>query len=52
MPHFNLTDEEFENLADFLLWTGKGAIGKRINKLLYNTTNQSSCLAHFHMTLK
>ena len=23
MPHFNLTDEEFKNLADFLLWTGK-----------------------------
>lgn len=21
MPHFNLTDEEFRNLADFLLWT-------------------------------
>ena len=23
MPHFNLTDEEFRNLADFLLWTNK-----------------------------
>ncbi|MFO1171868.1 MAG: cytochrome c [Hyphomicrobiaceae bacterium] len=23
MPHFALTDEEFKNLADFLLWTNK-----------------------------
>jgi nitric oxide reductase subunit C len=23
MPHFNLTDEEFKNLTDFLIWTGK-----------------------------
>lgn len=23
MPHFTLTDEEFRNLADFLLWTNK-----------------------------
>lgn len=23
MPQFNLTDEEYRNLADFLLWTGK-----------------------------